>query len=143
MNWLRHAFALDPPGPAEPTDAQRSIVERVCRAIVERHLTLVALPLLEMCRPFNALAANSLYFLSPALSVLLTGDDHRRFAEFLERRGSIDHLRQRIEELEHRALAVNAARRLPSPASEEPLPQAPPLDRPAPAPGLQLPPEGA
>ena len=32
----------------------------------------------------------------------MTGDEHRRFAEFLERRGSIDHLCRRIEELDAR-----------------------------------------
>ena len=29
MEWLKHAFAVDPPGPAQPDEAQALIVERV------------------------------------------------------------------------------------------------------------------
>ena len=43
MNWLKHAFAVDPPGPAEPTDAQRVPVDKICREIVPRHMTTPAL----------------------------------------------------------------------------------------------------
>ena len=42
MNWIRHAFALDPPGPAEPTEAERPIVDRLCREVVRRRLTVPA-----------------------------------------------------------------------------------------------------
>lgn len=102
MNWFRHAFALDPPGPAEPTEAERPIAERLCREIVRRQLTAPALAFLEMSRPLNFLAANAIHFFSPVLSAL-TGDEHRRFAEFLERRGSIEYLARRIEELAREA----------------------------------------
>jgi hypothetical protein len=106
MNWFRHAFALDPPGPAEPTEAERPIVDRLCQEVVRRHLTVPTLAFLEMSRPLNYLAANAIHFFSPVLSVLVTGDEHRRFAEFLERRGSVDFLCRRIEELD----------RMPTPA---------------------------
>jgi hypothetical protein len=106
MNWIRHAFALDPPGPAEPTEAQRPIVDRVCLEIVRRHLTVPAIAFLEMSRPLNFLAANAIHFFSPLLSALLTGGEHRRFAEFLERRGSVEYLCRRIEELERKAQAA-------------------------------------
>jgi hypothetical protein len=102
MNWFRHAFALDPPGPAEPTEAERSIVDRLCQEVVRRQMTAPALAFLEMSRPLNFLAANAIHFFSPLLSVLVTGDEHRRFAEFLERRGSIDYLCRRIEELDRK-----------------------------------------
>jgi len=100
MNWFRHAFALDPPGPAEPTEAERPSVDRLCQEVVRRHLTVPTLAFLEMSRPLNFLAANAIHFFSPVLSVLVTGDEHRRFAEFLERRGSVDFLCRRIEELD-------------------------------------------
>jgi hypothetical protein len=109
MNWFRHAFALDPPGPAEPTEAERPTVDRVCLEIVRRHLTTPALIFLEMSRPLNSLAANTIHFFSPMLSVLVTGDEHQRFAEFLDRRGSIDYLSRRIEELEQKAQSIEAA----------------------------------
>ncbi len=103
MNWFRHAFALDPPGPAEPTEAERPVVDRVCAAIVRRRLAAAALVFLEMSRPLNSLAAQAIHFFSPVLSVLLTADQHKRFAEFLDRRGSIDYLCRRIGELERAA----------------------------------------
>ena len=106
MNWLRHAFAVDPPGPAEPTDAQRPIVERVCSEVVRRRLAVPALFFLEMSRPLNSLAAQTIYFFSPVLSAVLTGNEHQRFAEFLDRRGSVDYLCRRIEELTERQRSV-------------------------------------
>jgi hypothetical protein len=109
MNWFRHAFALDPPGPAEPTEAERPIVDRVCLEVVRRHLTTPALFFLEMSRPLNSLAAAAIHFFTPLLSVLVTGDEHRRFAEFLDRRGSIEHLCRRIEQLECKAEAAEAS----------------------------------
>jgi hypothetical protein len=114
MNWLRHAFALDPPGPAEPDDDQRPIVDRLCAEVVRRHMTVPALAFLEMSRPLNSVAAAAIQFLSPLISVLLTGKEHQRFAEFLDRRGSIEYLCRRIEELERQA---DAARRSPQDTS--------------------------
>ncbi len=84
MSWIRHAFALDPPGPAEPTEAERPIVDRLCREVVRRRLTVPAIAFLEMSRPLNFVAANTLHYFSPILSALGTGGDHRRFAEFLD-----------------------------------------------------------
>ena len=110
MNWLRHAFAVDPPGPAEPSDAERPIVERLCLEIVRRRLTTPALCFFEMGRPLNSLAANAIHFFSPLLSILSTTGGHRRFAEFLERRGSVEYVCRRIEALERQAQAAEANR---------------------------------
>ena len=100
MQWLKHAFAVDPPGPAEPTDAQRPVVERICREVVRRHLTTPALLFLEMSRPLNNVGAHLLHFFTPVLSVFADAAQLREFARFLERRGSIDFLCRRIEDLE-------------------------------------------
>ena len=100
MHWLKQAFAVDPPGPAEPTDAQRQVVERLCREVVRRHLTTPALLFLEMSRPLNNVGAHLLHFFSPLLSVFTDTTHVREFARFLERRGSIDYFCRRIEDLE-------------------------------------------
>src|SRR5262249_30866587 len=39
VSWLRHAFAVDPPGPAEPNELQRRLVDKVCGEVVRRRLT--------------------------------------------------------------------------------------------------------
>jgi hypothetical protein len=99
MNWFRHAFALDPPGPLAPTDEERAVVERLCRILVRRRMNAPALAFLEMSRPLNRVAAQALYFFQPVASLALTGDDYNRFARFLEKSGSIDYLCRRIEDL--------------------------------------------
>ncbi|MFG0335393.1 MAG: hypothetical protein ACF8TS_18695 [Maioricimonas sp. JB049] len=99
MDWLKHAFAIEAPGPAEPTDEQRPVVERFCREIVRRGLTPPSLLFLEMCRPLNFVAAQAIHFFSPVLSVFTDRQAHAHLAAFLERRGSVDWLCDRITEL--------------------------------------------
>ena len=100
MSWLKHAFAVDSPGPAKPTDTQQAVVDKVCKEIVRRHLTTPALLFLETFRPLNYLGSQTMYFFQPIVSAVLKGDGYRYFAEFLERRGSVDYLCQRIEDFE-------------------------------------------
>jgi hypothetical protein len=103
MNWFRHAFALDPPGSSnaqfEPTEEERALVDRFCRILVRRRMTLPAVTFLEMSRPLNRIAAQALYFFQPVASLALTGDDYNRFARFLEKSGSVEYLCRRIEDL--------------------------------------------
>ena len=112
MHWLRHAFAVDPPGPLQPDEAERALVERLCAEVVRRRLTSPALLLLEMTRPLNYLSAQALHALQPFLSVLGKPRDIDRLARFLERRGSIEYLSDRLEALDrdkdHEAQARNA-----------------------------------
>lgn len=98
--WLKHAFAVEPPGPAEPDDEQRAVVERLCVEVVSRRLATPALAFLEMSRPLNYLGAQTLHFLGPIISAVMNGQEHRALAEFLECRGSIDYLCRRIEQLQ-------------------------------------------
>ncbi len=101
-NW-RNAFAVEPPGPAEPTEQERSAVEWFCLQVARRHLTTPALIGLEMSRPLNAIAANAMHFFSPGVWALLrqqSYEHYQHFATFLERRGSLEWILRRIEELE-------------------------------------------
>jgi len=100
VKWLKHAFAVEPDGPAEPTDAQQAVVHEVCRAIVRRRMTTPALMFLEMTRPLNYLAAQTMHFLAPVLTAVVDREGYRQFAEFLEHRGSVDYLCRQIEALE-------------------------------------------
>jgi len=100
VKWLKHAFAVEPDGPAEPTDAQQAVVHEVCRAIVRRRMTTPALMFLEMTRPLNYLAAQTMHFFAPVLTAVVDREGYRQFAEFLEHRGSVDYLCRQIEALE-------------------------------------------
>lgn len=110
MKWLKHAFAVDPPGPAEPTPAQRDAVEKVCREVVRRHLTTPALIFLEMSRPLNYIGSQTLHFFQPMISALTDSAAPGHFAEFLEHRGSIEYICRRIEALEAEAEAAEKAK---------------------------------
>ena len=103
MQWLKHAFAVDPPGPAKPTEPQAAAVDIICREIVSRHLTTPALMALEMSRPLSYIGSQALHCFSPFVSALTDSDRHEHFAQFLEHRGSIEYICQRIEELERDA----------------------------------------
>lgn len=110
MRWLKHAFAVEPSGPAEPTPEQERVIDRLCRELVRRHLTTPALLFLEMSRPMNYLGAQAMHFFSPFISAVTDAQGHRHFAAFLERRGSIDYLCRRIEQLEAEANEADSER---------------------------------
>lgn len=110
MKWLKHAFALDPPGPAEPTESQRLVVERLCGELVRRHLDGVALVALESCRPLHYLGAQVLHVIAPLAGIVLSTSALNELAAFLERRGSIDYLCMRLETLRQNQAARVAGR---------------------------------
>jgi len=97
---LAHAFHVEPPGPAEPTDVERPIIERLCREVVRRRMTTPALLALECSRPMNYLGSQAMHFFQPMATVLVNPAQWDAFAAFLERRGSIEYLARRLEDLE-------------------------------------------
>ena len=98
-DWLKHAFAIEPEGPVEPTEAQRTIIDRLCRQVHARGLVTPALIFLESVRPLNYVSSQTLHFFAPILSVIADAQACRELADFLEHRGSIDYLCRCIEEL--------------------------------------------
>lgn len=100
---LKHAFAVESDGPVEPSDLERPAVDWFCRQIARRGLTTPGLIGLEMSRPLNYIASQTLHFFGPGVWSIVrqqTYEQYCAFAQFLERRGSIDYLCRRIEELE-------------------------------------------
>ena len=104
MNWLKHAFALDDGTPAEPTDDQRQAIDRILREILRRRLDVPAEMLLEACRPLNFVGAQLLRFFSPLMQAVLGIKGQIDFAEFLEKRKSVDYLLNRIDSLRTEAV---------------------------------------
>jgi len=100
---MRHAFAVDPPGEAVPTEEQHEVVEWFCREVARRGLTTPGLIALEMSRPLNFLTSQFMHWMQPSVwavapARITANYDH--FAKFLEQRGSVDYIVRRIEELE-------------------------------------------
>jgi hypothetical protein len=98
-NWLKHAFAIEPQEPAEPTETQKAVVDRLCRQVVERGLATPALVFLESVRPLNYVSSQTLHFFAPIISAIADAKACRDLADFLEHRGSVDFLCRRIDEL--------------------------------------------
>ncbi len=98
MQWLKHAFSVDPPGPAEPTNAQAQAIDRVVDEIIRRGLTAPTLMALEMSRPLNFIGSQAMHFFTPFVSVFANTEGYRHFAQFLEHRGSISFICDTIEE---------------------------------------------
>lgn len=101
--WLKHAFAVDPPGPAQPSPRQQLAVDWVCVQIAKRHLTTPGLVFLEMSRPLNWIGAQTMHFFQPgvwALAAEPTYESYKHFSAYLEQRGSMEYLAGRVEHFE-------------------------------------------
>jgi len=103
VKWLKHAFAVEAPGRAEPSETQRVLIEKLCREVVRRRMTTPALLMLEMGRPLNYVSAQLLHFFQPMLTILANAAEYQAFTEFLEQRGSIDYIVTRLESLNQEA----------------------------------------
>lgn len=103
MQWLKHAFAVDADGDTEPNAVQRALIHRLCKEIVRRRMTAPALAFLEMSRPLNYLASQTMHFFAPFVTAVGGAREYQELAAFLERRGSIDFLCRCLEELEQSA----------------------------------------
>ena len=117
VKWLKHAFAVEPPGSAAPTDLQRRLVEKLCVELVRRHLTMPARLMLEMCRPLNYVSAQLLHFFQPIVGIIANTDEYEAFARFLEQRGSIEYISLRLEAVE---AACVARERAAGPSQQQP-----------------------
>lgn len=99
-SWLKHAFEVDPPGPAEPSAEERDLIDRLARAVVRRGLTTPAILALECSRNLNFIASQAMVFFAPVVKLIFNRQEYSIFAGFLERRGSIAYLCDRIEEFQ-------------------------------------------
>lgn len=103
VKWLKHAFAVDPPGPVTPTEDQKRVVERLASEVVRRGLTAPALLFLESSRPLNYIGSQLLVFCAPFAEIIFKPADYRALTTFLEHRGSVEYTCRRIEALDQQA----------------------------------------
>ena len=101
---FRHAFLVEEPGPVEPTAQQQEAVDWFCLQVAKRRLATPGLIALEMARPLNFIASQTMHFFSPGVWAIFRQSSYEKykdFAAFLEKRGSIDYLVNRIEHFEN------------------------------------------
>lgn len=100
MNWLKHAFAIDSTTDAVPTASQEILIDRVCREVIRRGLSLPARMVLESSAPMHFLAGQTLRFMEPVLATALDARELRDFATFVERRGAVEYICRRLDQLQ-------------------------------------------
>ena len=99
-NWLKHAFAVEPNTIATPTAEQSSSIDLICHEIVRRRMTLPAQMFIESSAPLHYLGGQTLRVFEPFLGVLVDPNAVRNFAAFLERRGAVEYICQRLDEIQ-------------------------------------------
>ncbi len=87
---LRHAFAVEPPGPAEPSPEERAALEPLISEIRRRGLVAPAVLVLESCAPLNTVGAQALHFMQPFATAVLDPVRYAMLSRYLERRGSVE-----------------------------------------------------
>jgi hypothetical protein len=98
LDALRNAFAVEPPGSAEPTPEERAALDPLVREIRRRGMAAPAALFLSGMTPLNGIGAQALHFMQPFATAVLDPVRYGVLARFLERRGSIEWL---VRELEH------------------------------------------
>ena len=99
--WLKHAFHVEDEGSMEPSELQKKALDSLCRGIIRRGLTTPAIIGVEMGRPLNFIGSQTMHFFTPLIAAFVPTKSWSAVAEFLEHRGAVDWIRNRIEELEN------------------------------------------
>jgi len=86
---LRHAFAVEKPGPAEPTPEERAALEPLIAEVRKRGLVGPAVLFLESVAPLNNVGAQALHFMQPIATAVLDPVRYATLTKYLERRGSV------------------------------------------------------
>jgi hypothetical protein len=103
---FRHAFHVQPPGPATPSPEEAAIVERIVQEIVRRRMSGAALVFLESSRPLSGIGAAAMHFLQPFATAVIKPGLWSLLTRFLERAGAVEYLCLRIEALEQEAMGA-------------------------------------
>jgi len=98
--FFRHAFAVEKVDAFEPTPRQIEVVDKLAAKVIRFGLAVPAILFLETARPMNYVGSQTLAFFEPIVRGLFNWREYTEFYQFLEHRGSIELIIQRIEHLE-------------------------------------------
>jgi hypothetical protein len=85
---------MDAPGP----ESKEEVIERLTQQIRRWKLSVPALLLLEVARPFSFIASQGLLLCQPLLSYIIEEPIIVDYAELLADRKNVDHLVARLEQ---------------------------------------------
>ncbi|MDA1008597.1 MAG: hypothetical protein O2800_06290 [Planctomycetota bacterium] len=100
---LRRAFAMDSATTVTLSEEERELTERLCKEVVRRKMGTAAIMFIESMRPLAGVGAQALHFFQPFGTVFVDRRQWDIIAKFLEKRGAVEHLLQRIEAIEQSA----------------------------------------
>jgi hypothetical protein len=103
MHGVRHAFAVDPPGPATPTPEQADLIDQICAVLARKHVSTPAMVMLEVSRPLNYVGSQLMTAFGPVMWTVLRKRGYAGYqalAAFLEHRGSVEYILKRMEHFE-------------------------------------------
>lgn len=108
-DWLRHAFATEPEGAVEPDPKVRTTLEDLLQRIVKRRMTVPAVVMLESWRPMGRVTGQMMHALTPFTGVVFDPHAWTDLARWLERRGSIPWMIERLESIDAQASSDTGA----------------------------------
>ena len=94
---LRHAFAVEHPGPAVPSPEERAALDPLIAEIRRRGLVTPAVFFLESVEPLNNVGAQALHFMQPFATAVLDAVRFDVLTKYVERRGSITWFVQELQ----------------------------------------------
>ena len=100
MHWLKHAFGIEKASDLSPTPEQLTTIDQFCDIVIRKNLTVPVTLFLETVRPLNYVGSQVLHGLTPFVSVWMSSRSLTEMAEFLENRGAIDLLCEKLREKE-------------------------------------------
>jgi len=106
---LRHAFAVEADGPVEPDPAVRAIVDDLLQRVVKRGMVVPASMLLESWRPMGAVSGQMMHAFTPFTGVVIDADVWTALASYMEKRGAIPWMVDRLSELDSRRSITDRA----------------------------------
>lgn len=110
LKWLKHAFAVESAEIAVPTETQAKAIDAVCQEIIRRGMTFPTQMLLETSAPLHFLSGQMLRVAEPVLGVLVDQTAVREFATFVERRGAIEYICRRLDQLQKTGSSSNQSK---------------------------------
>ncbi len=78
-----------------------ALIDKLAKMVVERHLGVVAIVLLESIKPLSFLGSQVMVSLDPFVAAFFKPEEYRKFYRMIENRENVEKLIKKIEEYEN------------------------------------------
>jgi|GEM_PF-698587 len=105
---MRHAFFVEPDGAVEPQPHERELIEALLRRIVAREMAGPAILFMESWKPLGSITGQGMHSLTPFIGAVMDSTTWEHLAQYMERRGAITWMLQRLQSLQEDANHITA-----------------------------------